>query len=600
MDQLLSVIGNTALNSINDLSKDELLLLEARLIGMRELPPSIDEFIESDYYIGASTDNGKAIYPKWRQFLRELFPDPLHTSNTVVSLSGCIGSGKSRISRLILAYDYLKLTYFDNLEYAGLDNHVSGKSVDILFEHRSGEKAYEELIDPFYTMIGNSPYFSSHQFNDYKTRFLADGERTNKALGKDIITGMFSECNFQNRDAIEPKVYEITSRLTARFLKLLPYIGHIILDSSCNDDGNFMDDYLATTTWEVKSARYAIWEIKDFLNMYFKLGTFKVYAGDAVHEPFVIDDDSQVDSTMDPDKIYECPKELEAEARSDTRRFLKEKVGITTTSTGVFITDKEKLRAAFTLNCYSPEIVVDFMNESDTIWGRLESVVKDIPMEKRLYVGVDLGIVDDRTGLTVAYFDDYKKMGDETVEPLIKVPIAVGISRLPGQETPIYKIIDFILMLNKVRDVSLVVTDQFQSTQLRQDCVRNKIRCVLSSVDRTTEPYNYLKRHIYLGLIELPDNRILRHELATIINTGKKIDHLPGNSKDISDSLANAVFNLYKDIKTAETISGRYNINAQLNIMDDLGWIDTSLEKTKYKNKIINNVFKSYINGNGS
>lgn len=567
------------LSQLDSMTSDEKLLLEARLIGMRELPPSIDQFLEDDYFIGESTAQGKAIYPKWREFLRELFPDPLHTTNTVVSLSGCIGSGKSRISRLILAYDYLKLTYFDNLQYAGLDNDVSGKSVDLLFEHRTGDKAWEELVDPFWTMVKKSPYFSNNLFNDYGTRFLVDGESTNKALGKDIVGCTFSETNFQRRDKIEAKVYELTSRLTARFQKLLPYLGHVVLDSSCNDEGNFMDDYLARTTWDVKSARFAIWEIKDFLNIYFNNGSFKVYAGDSLFEPFVIDSDSQIKDTMNQDKIIVCPKELENEARTDTRRFLKEKVGITTATTGSFFSNKQKIRDAAVLPCPVESVTVDFFDETDTVYNRVKALIESIPTEKKLYIGIDLGIVSDSTGFSIAYFDDWVPMGDNKMEPRIKVPLAIEISRIPGQETSIHKIEDLILTINKTHDVAMVVTDQFQSTQLRQNLTNKKIKCVLSSVDRTTEPYNYMKRMIYLGLLELPYNRILiDNELPRLLEINGKVDHpavnpdgTPGR-KDIADSTCNAVFNLMKDIQVAQLISNRYNTAVQMDILDRMGW----------------------------
>lgn len=82
LDEIL-VGGKSLSESINNLSNRDLLLLEAQLIGMRQLPPSIDEFIEDDYFIGSTTDNGKAIYPKWREFLRELYPDPIHTTHNV-------------------------------------------------------------------------------------------------------------------------------------------------------------------------------------------------------------------------------------------------------------------------------------------------------------------------------------------------------------------------------------------------------------------------------------------------------------------------------------------------------------------------------------
>lgn len=575
------------LSNLSNYSHEDKLLLEARLIGMRDLPPTIDQFIEDDYYIGLSTKGGRAIYPKWREFLRELYPDPIHTSTNVVALSGCIGSGKSYISRIILAYDYLKLTYFDTLEYASLDNDTSGKSVDLLFAHKSNQKAHEELIEPFTMMLEKSPYFSKDQFNDYHTRFLSDGPRTNIGIGKDLLSFTISECNFQDFDKVKDKVSELTSRLTSRFQKLLPYLCHVVLDSSSAPDGNFMEDYLATTPWQVTAARFSTWEIRSHMNMYFIEGSFKVYTGDSVYDPFIIPEDYVLNETQDPDKVLVCPMELINEAKSDIRRFLLEKAGITTTTTGAFISDKEKLAAAFQLDQGDKDVVVvDFYDDTDTLWDKLKGVIFRIPEEKRLYIGIDLGIVGDITGFSIAYFDDYVSVGENQLMPRIHVPLAVGISRVVGQETPIFKIIDFIKTINEHRDVSMVITDQFQSTQLRQDCKRAKINAILSSVDRTTEPYTFMKNMLYKGLLILPKSRTLQFELANLINTGKKIDHKATTSKDISDSMTNSVYNLYQNIDKAQQVTGRYSTQYQLGLLDTLGYYADD-EKSQYVADVI-------------
>lgn len=572
-DILKDVLGSCSISkAIDELDEKERLLLEARLVGFRELPPTFEEFLCDDYYIGQSTDNGNAIYPKWREFCNELFPDEIHTTNNVVALGGAIGIGKSRVGRLIMGYDYCKLTYLDTLSYGGLDNDKSGKSIDLLFGHKTNGKAWEELIDPFYKMCEKSAYFSKNILNDYRTRFLDDGPLTQKGIGKDILSFMISEANFWPQQKVIDKVNELTSRCTSRFLKYLPYITHIILDSSANDDGSsFIDDYLTKTTWDVKTARFTTWEMKDFLNMYFKEGSFRVYAGDTIHEPFVIDNDSQIVETMDMDKIIVCPKELEKEFRADCKLALKDKAGITTSSTGLFITNKAKLRESFVLAQPVEEVIVDFYDEGDTLFSKVKSIINDIPREKRLYIGIDLGLVSDRTGFSIAYFDDYVKVGSGW-EPKIKVPLALAISRLPGQETSIHKIKELIFAINNIRDISMVCMDQYQSSQLRQDCKLAKIKAVLSSVDRTYEPYNYLKRAIYLGTIELPKSKVLQEELARLMDTGKKVDHPNDGSKDTADSVCNAVYNLFQDLEHADKISGRFHTQAQVNMLDQMGF----------------------------
>jgi hypothetical protein len=74
--------------------------------------------------------------------------------------------------------------------------------------------------------------------------------------------------------------------------------------------------------------------------------------------------------------------------------------------------------------------------------------------------------------------------------------------------------------------------------------------------------------------LHLPANKILQFELSTLIDTGKKIDHVDDgvHSKDISDAVANAVFNLYQNLKTAQMISGRFNTVVQMDLLDAMGW----------------------------
>lgn len=60
-------------------------LLEA----YEEIPVDIDTFLESPDYLGNTTNCGKAIYPAWRQAMRDIFKDPY--KYTTVVLTGCIG-----------------------------------------------------------------------------------------------------------------------------------------------------------------------------------------------------------------------------------------------------------------------------------------------------------------------------------------------------------------------------------------------------------------------------------------------------------------------------------------------------------------------------
>lgn len=77
----------------------------ARENGYEEAPPSIDEFIEDEFYLGDITDNGKSIYPYWRIFLRDMYPTPFFEYDNDLKLeilAGATGIGKCLASEQLV------------------------------------------------------------------------------------------------------------------------------------------------------------------------------------------------------------------------------------------------------------------------------------------------------------------------------------------------------------------------------------------------------------------------------------------------------------------------------------------------------------------
>ena len=61
-----------------------------------------------------------------------------------------------------------------------------------------------------------------------------------------------------------------------------------------------------------------------------------------------------------------------------------------------------------------------------------------IPDDKIIYVRYDIGVTGDNCGLGISYFNRYVTYdADKKVrQPSFKVPLAVGINRYEGTETP--------------------------------------------------------------------------------------------------------------------------------------------------------------------
>jgi len=91
-----------------------------------------------------------------------------------------------------------------------------------------------------------------------------------------------------------------------------------------------------------------------------------------------------------------------------------------------------------------------------------DKLLELIPKDRKLYCRTDLGLVTDRCGMAIAYADGatFVEVNKKKVyRPNIKIPLAISLSRKPGQETSIEKVINFWIWLSTKRDVAMVTTD---------------------------------------------------------------------------------------------------------------------------------------------
>ena len=316
------------------------------------------------------------------------------------------------------------------------------------------------------------------------------------------------------------------NRLASRFLKASGYFGLIIIDSSAEESGSFVDEFVETKCDPIKTkvVRSKIWEVKP--HIYGSGGWFKVYLGDSTRDAFIIDGSNlpefimpdQLEQELDKDRILEVPNDLFSEFNLDLNLSLNDHAGISTTSNDYFIQDRKALDKAFCLPFRNQEVIeIDFYS-NEKLYDRLFDSIKAIPRDKVLSIRFDIGVVSDYTGLSICYFDDYivKDKKNRTRVPTFINAVTAGVGRIQGQETSISKLYEFVKDLSKTYEIGAVTCDQFQSRQLLQDLKRDGFNAYEISVDRTDAPYQSLKLAIYEGRIKLPQSRLLQRELREL------------------------------------------------------------------------------------
>lgn len=500
------------LSSLSSLTKRQRLELEARLIGYQSMPPSIEQFIEDPYYMGSIYGNGK-LFPFWIPILKKIYPTPIHTEYNNIVLTGCLGSGKSTVARLMAAYMKCRLDHMENFDFFAL---AKGKDLVMSYFHTTGELVDNTFTGPLKDLNTIIPYFNEGRLNNHKIVDMADTPRGKGPIGADVLFYVFSEINFIKPAIAKLKLDTAFNRLASRFKKIAPYFGHIIIDSSAKDGGSFVDEFVEKNSDPdtTLTVRAKIWEVKSHLGIYgnptykkyesdlqvhFHLyeggkviidgreyfeakdlptdivypanlminnGWFDVYLGDSTRDAFIMNHKNKVDPTLDMDRILKVPQELNSEFKLNLELSLQDHAGISTTSNNVFIMNRDAIPKTFTMPMRTKEIIeIDFYDKKDSIMNYVRDAVKFIPRNKVLSIAFDIGYKHDYTGIAISHFDDFEIIDkkNKTRVPKFSTPIAFALGRKQGQETSIKLLYEFVKDLSKDFEIGMVSCDTYQS-----------------------------------------------------------------------------------------------------------------------------------------
>ena len=149
------------------------------------------------------------------------------------------------------------------------------------------------------------------------------------------------------------------------------------------------------------------------------------------------------------------------------------------------------------------------------------------------------------------------------------VDFAVGITAPHGQEVNLTKVQDFIeyLIRNCNYPVACITADQFQSKQTLQNLQNKGFNTDYVSVDRSRDPYLFLRYLVHNRQILISKNDYLRDELKKIRDDGKRCDHPVGSHKDVADAVAGAI---WKCANSTDIINKGHVVSAVLNKDDFL------------------------------
>jgi len=476
--------------------------------------PPIREFITSPYYLGRD-DVWESIICDLENFYK--------SGKTEAVLCRGIGAGKSYESSIIACYEIMRVLALKNpQEYFGLGE---GSEIDFINVSTKEPQARRVVFGEIKNKIDNSfwfqkyyppnPYVKSELRFPKNVRVVPGGSLETFPLGMNVFSAIMDEAAFytvtERKDYAEEMYNAINRRIRSRGNENFRNYGKLVIISS----PRYVNDYIERKLREadpnnrIYKDRKALWEMKPP----------ESYSGEKFkYKSLMIPIEHKEDFEKNPEK---AERDLMAMPSKSLEPYIK-------------LYDKIKNAISERENPVigSEDIDPDFWCKSISNY----------------VIHVDLALSKDSCGFAMGHWEDGK----------VIIDLLLRLTAKPGSEIQFSEVRERIYELSRRKfQIGKVSYDGWQSVDSRQILQRKGYSTSLLSVDRTIEPYDQLKSFLYQGLIEFPyadyedlEGRQPRTPVEYLIREleelelikGKKVDHPPKGSKDISDAVAGVCY----------------------------------------------------------
>lgn len=552
----------------------------SKLLGYTQTVPTIQEFIDDDKWLGNQIGEKllpeQGLFPCWRAAMYEIYPNPFYSPVIECVGTGAIGIGKTTWAVAGAIYDLIRLCMLENphKKFGLLNTTKISYAIINATLNLAGDIVYDKLYQMVITSPGIREFLNKSKarghtlFNKNINVFI--GSRASHALGEAIVGAILDEINFQQKvlDQAYNNYKSVKRRIESRFMDNTgSYPARVWMLSSKNREVDFLDTHISKVRGKknkrgeetVKICDLPIWAAKGH-HLELSGKTFKVFIGDDHRDAKILERPTDIIG-LDESRILDVPIEFGETFRYDIHNALREVAGISISSIFKLIPSIEVINKGLRLNnpVFREEIQLDLYDKSDVLMDYMDLDNLLTPQYRYCprYIHIDMGLKHDRLGMASSFVADTIKIKrkdpftllDTTImEPLFMTEFTVAIRAKASSEIPIYKVKNFLYQLRgKGYPIAKITMDGFQSDNLRQDLLLMGFNADNLSVDRYKDPYLCLKNAYLQGRILSAYSAILKSELRGLVDVGKKIDHPPEGSKDVSDSQAGSVFSAYQD-----------------------------------------------------
>ena len=600
----------TELRGSNDARTQELYKID-----YDRTPPSMEEFLEDDYWIGAKTrpsaDNPTGIYPTWKEILTRDFDYDSKIHNVV--LTGSLGGGKSYTMVVLLLY---KLTLARLLRQPAITLGLNrGSRIFFTLLSVSKQVVEQTVFGDLKDFMTVSRFFSDEcrfnpdvKYTDFciplgRGIFASAGSKGWHTVGRNVIGVGLDEGNFRNEadpDVTAYKLYQDARvRIQNRFQKMAGFNpGISIIASSAKTESSFTEKAIK----EINEVNNPVMErVYRFPSYVTKKGTqgyiapekyFRVSHGLKNVDPMLLRGWCKEDgSPINDQEVLEQPPqgaqiEIVPEMFHDafirnTRSSLQDISGVATGGNFRLFQSMTDFNTCIKLSSYlvNPCNVTQIplsMDDENGVWDYLNhkafltKVMSKVQPKKDPHA-LRFGHIDLATmgqaGVSICHGVGQTLVEGlytpDAVQPFSEYRLVVEfdfiLTIVGGASKPISieKIQRFFFWLKEQcgYHFGLVTADQFNSAMPLQMMQSRGFETDLLSVDRNKGPYYALRDAVAEHRVRLFHQSTLFQELENLVDGPKKVDHLPDQTKDVADSVAGALFNCLNSQKIDPTLA---------------------------------------------
>ena len=612
MDKITTKEFNTVIEILDKAIEGKRVSLDAKLV--RDIVP-IEVWLDSQYYLGPDADR---IYPFWKREIADVFNDPNGISEVIIT--GSIGCGKSTAALVIFIRKLYELSCYENIR--ALFKLMSSSSIAFIYFSLSKMQAQLTGFGQIRDFIDSIPYFHEYFCRDEKISsillwpqeklLLTHGSEAIHGLGMNLIGAIMDEANFHKGESSESnqasvvtavskiaRLYtSIVNRSKSRFTTDGKDNSISILISSPTHSSSFteeriskgMDDphtkIIDAKLWDVKpvgtysATKFYVFRGNDKLDPYivdtiadFKGFTESAGIGLEILKEWSVEDAIKHLSDAHQQLFVGVPLDFKRSFESSLIQSMQDIAGVSVAPIGRLFSSRISYN-----KCVRAELEHPFTKQEFVISTGDTVAVSDYlrpghvwrhPKAKR-YLHIDQSLANDSTGISCFHIASFTEISG-VMYPIIETDFMLRINppKRPYQ-IDIGKVRDFVFYLVRTANLQIgnVTYDCFASDESRQVMTTAGLNAGYLSVDRDDKAYMTMVNLIMEARLILYKYIPFEEELFNLIHNRarRKVDHPINGSKDVTDSVAGAIYNAILSLQKGDEQDNTFNLDEFMGI----------------------------------